>query len=137
MRSMFSRMMHPLCTVKFPEHSFQPGRIDMLCPGFSFGIKGELFMEREKHADKQALPHSLSLQDRKKMAVSGVNEVVNFDENQVTVATTMGTLVIRGSSLHVDQLSLESGELRLTGQIDMVEYDDSVAVGGFLRRLFQ
>lgn len=137
MRSMFSRMMHLLCTVKFPEHSFQPGRIDMLCPGFSFGIKGELFMEREKNADKQALPHSLSLQDRKKMAVSGVNEVVNFDENQVTVATTMGTLVIRGSSLHVDQLSLESGELRLTGQIDMVEYDDSVAAGGFLRRLFQ
>ncbi|MDY4443867.1 sporulation protein YabP [Butyricicoccus sp.] len=94
-------------------------------------------MEREKNTDKQALPHSLSLQDRKKMAVSGVNEVVNFDENQVTIATTMGTLVIRGSSLHVDQLSLDSGELRLTGRIDIVEYDDSVTSGGFLRRLFQ
>ena len=94
-------------------------------------------MEREKTTDKQALPHSLSLQDRKKMAVSGVNEVVNFDENQVTITTTMGTLVIRGSSLHVDQLSLDSGELRLTGRIDIVEYDDSVTSGGFLRRLFQ
>lgn len=94
-------------------------------------------MEREKNTDKQALPHSLSLQDRKKMAVSGVNEVVNFDENQVTITTTMGTLVIRGSSLHVDQLSLDSGELRLTGRIDIVEYDDSVTSGGFLRRLFQ
>ena len=71
------------------------------------------------------------------MAVSGVNEVVNFDENQVTITTTMGTLVIRGSSLHVDQLSLDSGELRLTGRIDIVEYDDSVTSGGFLRRLFQ
>ena len=49
----------------------------------------------------------------------------------------MGTLVIRGSSLHVDQLSLDSGELRLTGRIDIVEYDDSVTSGGFLRRLFQ
>ena len=94
-------------------------------------------MEREKNTDKQALPHSLSLQDRKKMAVSGVNEVVNFDENQVTITTTMGTLVIRGSSLHVDQLSLDSGELRLTGRIDIVEYDDSVVSDGFLRRLFQ
>ena len=94
-------------------------------------------MEREKNTDKQALPHSLALQDSKKMAVSGVNEVVNFDENQVTIATTMGTLVIRGSSLHVDQLSLDSGELRLTGRIDIVEYDDSVTSGGFLRRLFQ
>lgn len=94
-------------------------------------------MEREKNTDKQALPHGLSLQDRKKMAVSGVNEVMNFDENQVTISTTMGTLVVRGSSLHIDQLSLDSGELRLTGRIDLVEYDDSTASGGFLRRLFQ
>lgn len=94
-------------------------------------------MEREKNTDKQALPHGLSLQDRKKMAVSGVNEVINFDENQVMISTTMGTLVIRGSSLHVDQLSLDSGELRLTGRIDLVEYDDNVTSGGFLRRLFQ
>lgn len=71
------------------------------------------------------------------MAVSGVNEVVNFDENQVMVATTMGTLIVRGSSLHVDQLSLDSGELRLTGRIDIIEYDDSVTTGGFFRRLFQ
>ena len=63
--------------------------------------------------------------------------IQTLDENQVTIATTMGTLVIRGSSLHVDQLSLDSGELRLTGRIDIVEYDDSVTSGGFLRRLFQ
>lgn len=93
-------------------------------------------MEREKQTE-QALPHSLSLQDRKKMAVSGVNEVVNFDEHQVMIATTMGTLIVRGSSLHVDQLSLDSGELRLTGRIDIIEYDDSVTTGGFFRRLFQ
>ncbi|MCD8356637.1 MAG: sporulation protein YabP [Clostridia bacterium] len=95
-------------------------------------------MDRETKSEKQALPHDLSLQDRKKMAVSGVNEVVNFDENQVMIATTMGTLIIRGNSLHVDQLSLDSGELRLTGRIDTIEYDDSTAAGGgFLRRLFQ
>lgn len=137
MQSMCSRMTQRLCIVRFPEHRFQPERIDMLCSGFLFQQRGELFMEREKNTDKQALPHSLSMQDRKKMAVSGVNEVVNFDENQVTISTTMGTLVIRGSSLHVDQLSLDSGELRLTGRIDIVEYDDSVVSGGFLRRLFQ
>ena len=33
-------MMHPLCTVRFPEHSFEPGHIDMLCSGFSFSAKG-------------------------------------------------------------------------------------------------
>ncbi|MDO4175628.1 MAG: sporulation protein YabP [Eubacteriales bacterium] len=95
-------------------------------------------MERDTKPEKQVMPHDLSLQDRQKMAVSGVNEVINFDENQVMIDTSLGTLIIRGNSLHVDQLSLDSGELRLTGRIDIMEYDDTTAAGGgFLRRLFQ
>lgn len=95
-------------------------------------------MERDTKTEKQVMPHDLSLQDRQKMSVSGVSEVINFDENQVMIATSMGTLIVRGSSLHVDQLSLDSGELRLTGRIDIMEYDDTTsASGGFLRRLFQ
>lgn len=95
-------------------------------------------MERESKYENRALPHSLSLQDRQKLALSGVSDVVNFDESQVIVSTTMGTLTVRGSGLHVDQLSLESGDLRLTGSIDSLEYDDNTAAkGGFFRRMFQ
>lgn len=94
-------------------------------------------MERNT-AEKQALPHGISLQDRKKLSISGVSDVANFDENQIIVATGWGTLLVRGSDLHVDQLSLDTGELRITGRIDCMEYDDnSSASGGFLRRLFQ
>lgn len=95
-------------------------------------------MEREVKTERRTLPHGLSLQDRQKLAISGVSDVVNFDENQVIVTTGLGTLTIRGNGLHVDQLSLESGELRVTGTIDLLEYDDSGAPGGgLLRRLFQ
>ncbi|HIV67709.1 MAG TPA: sporulation protein YabP [Candidatus Butyricicoccus stercorigallinarum] len=95
-------------------------------------------MERDGNGERRALPHGLSLQERQKLAISGVSDVVNFDETQVIVATGLGTLTIRGSGLHVDQLSLESGELRVTGSIDLLEYDDSRAPGGgFFRRLFQ
>ncbi|HBI63803.1 MAG TPA: sporulation protein YabP [Clostridiales bacterium] len=94
-------------------------------------------MDREPKAEERSLPHGLSLQDRHKMTLSGVNDVINFDENQVMVSTTMGTLTIRGSELHVDQLSLDSGDLRLTGTIDTMEYDDSGTGGGLFRRLFQ
>lgn len=93
-------------------------------------------MERNT-AEKQALPHGISLQDRKKLSVSGVNDVVNFDENQIIAATGWGTLLVRGSGLHVDQLSLDTGELRISGRIDCMEYDDNSVSGGFLRRLFQ
>lgn len=94
--------------------------------------------DRDAKSETKALPHGLSLQDRQKMAISGVSDVINFDENQVIVSTSLGTLTIRGCGLHVDQLSLDSGELRLTGTIDLMEYDDSVMHGGgFFRRLFQ
>ncbi len=91
-------------------------------------------MEAQKHD----LPHGLSLQDRAKMTVSGVSDVVNFDENQIVLSTTQGRLTIKGSGLHVDQLSLESGDLHLSGLVDSLEYDEGTAHGGgLLRRLFQ
>lgn len=96
-------------------------------------------MDRDTQNERKALPHGLSLQDRKKMTISGVSDVINFDENQVILSTSEGTLTIRGSDLHVDQLSLDSGELRLTGLIELMEYDDSSVRtgGGFLGRLFK
>lgn len=96
-------------------------------------------MDRDAKNERSALPHGMTLQDRKKMSVSGVNDVVSFDETQVVLSTSLGTLTIRGADLHVDQLSLDSGELRLTGMVELMEYDDSAAHtgGGFLGRLFR
>lgn len=93
-------------------------------------------MERST-TEKQSLPHGISLQDRKKLSVSGVSDVANFDENQIIIVTQQGTLFVRGGDLHVDQLNLDAGELRISGRIDFMEYDDGGAAGGFLRRLFQ
>lgn len=87
-------------------------------------------------AQKQPeLPHGFTLQDRKKITMSGVSDVQTFDEKQVIVLTTQGRLIIRGSGLHVDQLSLETGDLQLSGQIDTMEYTEN---GGSLwKRIFQ
>ena len=86
---------------------------------------------------EQALPHGLTLQDRHRMTLSGIRDVVNFDETQVILNTGLGTLIIKGSELHVDQLSLESGDVSLTGKIDVLEYDDEIRGGGLLGRLFR
>ncbi|MDO5784150.1 MAG: sporulation protein YabP [Eubacteriales bacterium] len=95
-------------------------------------------MERESKNESKAMPHGLTMQDRQRLTLSGVSDVVNFDENQVVVLTTLGTLTIRGTGLHVDQLSLDTGDLKLTGSVDSLEYDDNaVHGGGFFRRMFQ
>ena len=82
------------------------------------------------------MPHGLTLQDRSRMTLSGIKDVVNFDDSQVILNTDLGTLTIRGERMHVDQLSLETGDLSLTGQIEAIEYDDVVR-GSFLGRLFR
>lgn len=87
--------------------------------------------------DERALPHTLTLTSRHGLAVSGVTDVSAFDENTIAMETNMGTLTVRGENLHVEKLTLDQGELTLTGEIQALEYDDMAAQGGFLSRLFR
>ena len=51
---------------------------------------------------------------------------------------TYGTLTVRGENLHAERLSLDQGELCLTGEVQSLEYDDTTgARGGLFARLFR
>jgi sporulation protein YabP len=68
--------------------------------------------------------HSLNIDRREHVAVTGVSDVISFDEESVIGETEMGTLIIRGSNLHVNRINLEGGELSITGEIDGITYED-------------
>ena len=72
------------------------------------------------------MPHTVILEGREKLSVSGVVDVQSFDEEQVLLETVRGMLVVRGQGLHVERLQLEAGELIVQGEIGLMEYDDSV-----------
>ena len=81
--------------------------------------------------------HSLILEGRGKLSVSGVVDVLSFDETLVSMETTLGLLQVRGSGLHIERLSLEGGELSLEGEIDSMDYEDGgQSRGGLLSRIF-
>ena len=82
------------------------------------------------------VPHKLALDERKRLTVSGVTKVESFDEELVVVHTVKGTLVIRGQELHLQQLSLEAGQVRVDGTIHAMTYEEQTANGGFFARLF-
>lgn len=85
-----------------------------------------------------AVGHRLTMEGRSHLAVTGVTDVMSFDEQAAVLDTSRGTLIIRGENLHVEQLNLEAGEVRLTGQVDSLTYQESAATqGGFLSRLFR
>ena len=83
------------------------------------------------------MPHTVILEGREKLSISGVVDVQSFDEDQVLLETVRGMLVVRGQGLHVERLQLEAGELIVEGEVGCLEYDDSVQPrGGFFSRLF-
>ena len=81
--------------------------------------------------------HKLTLEERGRLSVSGVEEVESFDENTVVMTTALGTLVIQGENLHIEALSLDGGELKVTGEVDSLSYEQRQEQSGLLRRLFR
>ena len=69
--------------------------------------------------------------------ISGVEEVVNFDEYTVTLNTTLGAMTVEGNALHILSLSLENGNVTLEGTVDAVFYEDrnEKTKRGFFARL--
>jgi len=84
------------------------------------------------------LPHNVVLEGRKKLSLTGVTDVESFNENEVIMAASKWTVIVRGDELHMEKLSVDSGDVIITGRIDGVEYEDGVpAEGGFFSRLFR
>lgn len=61
------------------------------------------------------MPHSVILEGREKLTISGVTDVHSFDEEQVLLETVRGMLVVRGQGLHVERLQLEAGRADHSG----------------------
>ncbi|MBE6915803.1 MAG: sporulation protein YabP [Ruminococcaceae bacterium] len=94
-------------------------------------------MQREITVNDGNVPHSLSLDGRARLKLSGVREVQSFDENSVVLTTTAGGLIIYGLNLHIDRLSLETGDVGIEGRIDRMLYTEERESTGFWSRLFR
>lgn len=90
------------------------------------------------YEDMTGMGHRLELVGRESLVVTGVEEVERFDEEEIVMRTTAGTLVVGGSQLHIGKLNLEGGELHVDGTVHTLLYEDGVpsGQGGLLRRLF-
>ena len=82
------------------------------------------------------LPHKLTLNERKNLTMTGVSEVVSFDEDAVVLRTGLGTLIVHGKELQLKTLSPEGGQVTVTGTITALIYEEPRSAG-FFRRLFQ
>ena len=54
---------------------------------------------------------NLVLENRGKLSVSGVNDVLSFDDQVVMVDTELGLLTVKGENIRINKLSLDTAEV--------------------------
>jgi sporulation protein YabP len=74
---------------------------------------------------KSASRHHVSMDRRENVLITGVLDVVSFDEEAIVCETEMGILILRGLNLHVNKLNLDNGELEIDGEIENLSYEDN------------
>lgn len=91
--------------------------------------------------EKLGVSHKIMLNNREKGNLTGILDVISFDENTIVLDTDMGLLTIKGKDLHVSRLTLEKGEIDIEGRTDSFVYssNESYRKSGqsLLSRLFK
>ena len=86
-------------------------------------------------AEGISLPHKVTLSDRKKLTVTGVSEVVSFDDTAVQMETAQGSLIVHGQQLRLKTLNPEGGQLEISGKVTALVYEEPRQKGGWLGRM--
>jgi sporulation protein YabP len=68
--------------------------------------------------------HSIIVENRKKIIITGVSDVESFNETDIILVTHAGGLKIRGRNFEVGRVSVESGDFEMTGEIMSLHYSD-------------
>ena len=83
---------------------------------------------------------NLILENRKKLSVSGVNDVLSFDDEIVIIETELGLLTVKGDNLKINKLSIDTSEVIVEGEISYLEYSDKDIEnnrGNFISKIFK
>ena len=68
---------------------------------------------------------NLVLENKKKLSVSGVNDVLSFDDQIVIVDTELGLLTVKGENIRINKLSLATAEVIIEGEISSLIYSQN------------
>lgn len=82
---------------------------------------------------EEKMPHSLKLSERRELTMTGVTEVLSFDEGAVALRTTLGTLVVQGKELRLRTLSLDGGQVAVSGTVASLVYEEPRPAGLWAR----
>lgn len=83
---------------------------------------------------------NIVLENREKLNVSGVKDVLSFDDQMIIVQTTLGLLTIKGENLRVNKLNIDTSDFSIDGNISSLAYSNSESFKehtSFLGKIFK
>ena len=89
-------------------------------------------------AKLRARSHTVHMENRSRISITGVCDVESFNEQEVLLATEAGGLRVEGDNLHLSKLNLEDGQIILEGEIAALEYESvQTERSGLFSRMFR
>jgi len=83
-----------------------------------------MIMEERKNNINSTIMQNIVLENREKLSISGVNDVLSFDNQIVILETQLGLLTIKGENLRINKLSIDSEEVVIEGEINNLAYSE-------------
>lgn len=92
----------------------------------------------EEKRNDSPKPHKITMSDREDIFISGVEDVESFDEREIILLTSEGNLILEGEDFKINKLSVESGDMEISGFLNSMRYNESVKNGGgFWGKIFK
>lgn len=68
---------------------------------------------------------NLILENRGKLSISGVLDVLSFDDQVVILETELGLLTVKGENIRINKLSIDTSEVIVEGDISSLAYSEN------------
>jgi len=84
------------------------------------------------------MEHNITLKDRSKLVISGVEHIYSFNDKKVEIRTCAGEMSLEGENLDMDKLSLDENVISIEGTINSIVYSkERKPQESFIKRLFK
>lgn len=94
----------------------------------------------ERKSITSGVIQNLILENRGKLSISGVLDVLSFDDQVVMVETELGLLTVKGENLRINKLSIDTSEVIVEGDISYLAYSNKETEKGkssFMSKIFK
>ena len=100
-------------------------------------INTGIFKNPDELMENIEMTHGIVVESRKKLCISGVRDVLSFDEETLELDTVLGRLTVKGEEMHIISFHNDSGDLTADGRVHALVYVSDERSSGLFSRIFR